>query len=360
MMTCLKSTYVIILCMGSLFYGLFAPSLAAAEIYRWSDRSGKIHYATNPPSDAPGPVEVKRNNRWYPYAPGESGANASTPSSPTVTYTTSNPGADWTPPTPVASAMSGEIVLPYQQSNGAIIVDVMVNEQMTKPFILDTGASYTIISPQLVQALYLKPTFLQEEVTLQTANGKINAPLVNLQSVRIGNLKTANVTAAIHNFDETSTVFGLLGLSFLNRFQVTVDAERRQIILKAAGARFQKNEQNCMTAKDYVKKGVALEDHSEQQIALYQKAIALCPDFVEAYYRLGAIYLYQQAAEEALTIHRKIVEMQPDSAEAHFRLGVAYLLKRDRKDAEQLFQKALQLDPAHQQAAEYLQRIKNH
>ena len=112
MMTCLKSTCVIILFIGSLLGNLMTPSLAGAEIYRWSDQNGKIHYATNPPSDASGPVEVKRNNRWYPYAPGENGANASTPSSPTVTYTTSNPGADWTPPTPLANTMSGEIVLP--------------------------------------------------------------------------------------------------------------------------------------------------------------------------------------------------------------------------------------------------------
>ncbi len=352
-------TLVCVLFFGSLLCSLSAPSLVGAEIYRWSDRNGKIHYATNPPSDdVSGAVEVKRNNRWLPYTSGERGVKDSTPSSP-ITYTTSNPGADSNQPVPFVSASSGETVLPYQHSNGAIIVDVMINDQITRPFILDTGASYTIISPQIADALFLKPTSRQENVTLQTANGQINAPLVILQSVRLGSLKTSNVTAAIHEFDETSTVYGLLGLSFLNRFQVTVDAEHRQIILKAAGSRFQKNEQNCATAREYVRKGQALEEYSEQQIASYRKAIGLCPDFVEAYYRLGAIYLYQQQAEDALNIHRKIVEMQPDQAEAYFRLGVAYLLNRNLDDAKKFFQKALQLDPTHQQATEYLHRIKN-
>jgi len=336
---------------------LLAASFADADIYRWSDENGKIHYATNPPTETSGTVEVKRNNRWYPYRPDESDTRELEPSSSPMTYTTSKPGAAMPAPTPATPSSFGEIILPYKQANGAIIVDVKINDQVTKPFILDTGASYTVISPRLVQELYLKPTFLQEEVMLQTANGQVNAPLVNLQTVQIGTSKTKNVTAAIHEFDASSTMFGLLGLSFLNRFQLTVDAEHRQIILKQAGARFRKNEQNCATAKDYLRKGLALKEYSDQ-IDLYQKAIALCPDSLEAYYRLGEVYLYTQEAKEALKIHQKIVEMQPDEAEAYFRLGIAYLLNQDRREAEALFQKALQLDPTHQQAAEYMQRLK--
>ncbi|GAK51890.1 designed protein CTPR3 [Candidatus Moduliflexus flocculans] len=354
----LKCKGVICVLFCAVSVALCVPFGATADIYRWTDRAGKIHYATNPPSDSSISIEVKRNNRWYPYSPGENDAQHDEPSSPTITYTTSNPGTDLSIPTPSAQIISGEIILPYKQVNGAIIVDVKINDQITRPFILDTGASYTIISPRMVKELYLKPVLLQEDVMLQTANGQIKAPLVNLQTVQIGTSKTKNVTAAIHEFDTSSTVFGLLGLSFLNRFQLTVDAEHRRIILKDASARFRTNEQNCLIAKDYVRKGLTLEERSEQQIAVYQKAIALCPDFLEAYYRLGEIYLYKQDGEEALKIHQKIVELQPDEAEAYFRIGIAYLLLRNRKDAETFFQKALQLDPAHQQAAEYLQRIK--
>ena len=48
-----------------------------------------------------------------------------------------------------------------------------------------------------------------------------------------------------------------------------------------------------LTARELFEKGVALDDDSDREIELYQKAIAADPSFAPAYYRLGAIYFRQ-------------------------------------------------------------------
>lgn len=335
-------------------YFAFLPAWAAAEIYRWTDRSGKVHYSTTPPNNATGAVEVKRNNQWMPYGGDAQGQTDSSP----ITYTTSSPGENMSP-APVSSPQAGPIIIPYKQSRDAIIVDVTINGRVTKPFVVDTGASYMVIATSIADELYLSPNSSGQKITLQTANGRVSAPLINLDSVQVGSLAAPNVVAAVHDFDESKTVYGLLGLSFLSRFQMTVDAQQHQLIFTPITAPNNYASQNCVTALNLVKKGQQLRDFSEQEAACYQRAIKLCPDLVDSYYHLGAIYIHQNNAEQALAIHQKIVKMQPDEAEAHFRLGVAYILNRRVEEAERALQAALRLNPNHAQAAEYLQRLKS-
>jgi clan AA aspartic protease (TIGR02281 family) len=46
-----------------------------------------------------------------------------------------------------------------------------------------------------------------------------------------------------------------------------------------------------MTAVQWFEKGLALDDDSPDEIALYEKALKLDPSFAPAYFRLGAIYI---------------------------------------------------------------------
>ena len=108
-----------------------------------------------------------------------------------------------------------------------------------------------------------------------------------------------------------------------------------------------------------LKRGRDLNDTSEKEVSYYKRAISLCPDLVEAYYYLGAVYINQQDAQRAVDLHREIIQMQPNEAEAHFRLGVAYILQRKFQQAEQELRWALRLNPDHQQAAEYLEHLKD-
>ncbi len=343
-------TLCIVLIIGSLMFGMAFP--LSAEIYRWNDSDGKTHYSTKPPShSAAGRVEVKINNRWYAYTGKEMLDDLKGKGRPSIGYTTT-----LSTPTPRTTEKEPEqAVVSYSKYESMIILEVNINRKITRFFAVDTGATYTVISKEIADALHLRPDAQIPPVTIQTANGRIQVPLVNLDSVTVGGLEEFNVTAAIHNFDEFSRISGLLGLNFLNRFQMTVDATNNQLILKPNPSL----SQDCATAKELLNYGRALNDGSDREASYYHKAISLCPDLIEAYYSLGVMYIQQKNAQQAVKLHQKIVRMQPNEAEAHFRLGLSYLLDRRFNLAYQEFQKTLQLDPKHEQAAEYLERLKN-
>ena len=348
---------MLLLVLGLIFL-LQATPLHAAEIYRWQDDAGKTHYSTNPPShQVSGPIEIKRNNRWYRYT-GEKDSQAGstqTQKGP-IHYTTSFP-THTSEPIEIGTP-DGQTIVPYHRQNSMIIVDVTVNERITRPFAVDTGASYTVISPEIARELYITPAYDAPEVTLQTANGRIQVPLVNLDSLKIGELETPNVTAAVHGIDDSSQISGLLGLNALNRFQMTVDSTAHRLIFKPLQQNANYKKRDCVKARELLQLGRSLDDASDKEISYYRNAISLCPDFVEPYYYLGAAYIQQKNGRQAVELHRKIVGMQPDEAEAHFRLGVSYMLQREFRQAQQQLQQALRLNPEHQQAAEYLDRLK--
>ena len=326
-----------------------SPS-ASAAVYRWKNAKGQIEYSTTLPSSAvSGHIEVKRNNRWTVYR-----GQATEPRAP-IQYTTSTPGQ--TDVTPVGNP--AQIVVPYEQHQSMIVIPVTLNQQVTEFFAVDTGASYTVISPKLAAQLGLQPQTDAPLMTLQTANGRIDVPLINLQSVTFQQATTPNVMAAIHEVDPSAQIAGLLGLNFLNRFQLTVDTQNAQLILKPLHPATQFSGQDCAAARALSNRGRALHDYSSREVAYYRQAIALCPDLLEAYYYLGEALIQQQNAAQAIAIHRKIVTLQPNDAEAHFRLGVAFLLQREPEQAKKEWQHALRLKPDHQQASEYLQRLSN-
>lgn len=353
----LRSMFLLVF--GGLFL-LQTTTLHAAEIYRWQDNLGKTHYSTNPPSQqVNGPIEVKRNNRWYRYT-GEEDSQDAAPQQQNapIEYTTSSPTHA---SEPLEIEPSGEqSIVPYDRQNAVIIVDVTINKEITRPFAVDTGASYTVISPEIARALHITPSAKAPKVTLQTANGRIQVPLVNLASLKIGELETPNVMAAVHSIDDSSNISGLLGLNMLNRFQMTVDSTEHQLIFTPHRKDTNYKKRDCVKARELFRLGRVLDNASSKEIAYYKSAISLCPDLIEAYYYLGAVYIEQKDGRKAVELHRKIVGMRANEAEAHFRLGVSYMLQREFGQAQKQLQRALRLDPEHQQAAEYLERLKNH
>ncbi len=349
---------MLLLVLGGLFL-LQATPIRAAEIYRWQDEMGKTHYSTNPPSQqVNGPIEVKRNNRWYRYTGEEDSQAADTQKqNGQIRYSTSFPAHTTEAPEP--ESPDAQVIVPYYKQNSVMIVDAILNNRITRPFAVDTGASYTVISPKIARELHITPALNAPKVTLQTANGRIQVPLVNLATLKIGTLETPNVTAAVHAVDDSSNIAGLLGLNVLNRFQMTVNSAEHQLIFTPARKDTDYRERNCVRARELLRLGRALDNASDEEVSYYKTSISLCPDLLEAYYYLGAVYIQQKDGRKAVELHRKIIGMQAGEAEAHFRLGVSYMLQREFRQAKKQLQRALSLKPNHQQAAEYLERLKN-
>jgi clan AA aspartic protease (TIGR02281 family) len=278
-------------------------SSLSAAVYRWKNGKGQMHYSSRPPTTSVKDLEVKQNGQWYPY----SAIDTPIPETKTVS----------------------QAVVNYSKQNTMIIIQVTLNNRSTQSFAVDTGASYTIIASELAKTLNLTPNPEIPPITLQTANGQVQAPLANLQSITVGNLTTYNVAAAIHDFHDSSNIAGLLGLNFLNRFKMTVDSTRNQLIFEPVGSLSEYTERDCVAAREWLIRGQTLNDGSDKEASYYQKAVSLCPDFVEAYYRLGTVYYQQKKYQQAISVHLQIIQMRPDDPQAHYRLGVLYMLVRN-------------------------------
>ncbi len=89
-------------------------------------------------------------------------------------------------------------------------------------FILDTGASYLSMKSGFADRAKI-PLTGASEISLMTANGLAKARLSKADKVVLGKLEATNVPVVVQNLDDKSYgvgVDGLLGMSFLSRFEV--------------------------------------------------------------------------------------------------------------------------------------------
>ena len=130
--------------------------------------------------------------------------------------------------------MAQTIAVPLKSSSNALMVDaVLTQAQRTTEgtFIIDTGATYTSISQQMAEHLGLELRQC-EKVLITTANGQIEVPKVLIETLRVNELEAHNVEATVISVRQGSSFSGLLGLSFIRQFVVTIDPEAGHLIFK--------------------------------------------------------------------------------------------------------------------------------
>jgi tetratricopeptide (TPR) repeat protein len=76
-------------------------------------------------------------------------------------------------------------------------------------------------------------------------------------------------------------------------------------------------------------------DREEEAIELYQRAIAVCPSYADAYEGLGVILGRHSRYEEAIGLMKKLLEVDPLSVMAHTNLSLYYNQLGRIEDAEQ-------------------------
>jgi aspartyl protease family protein len=116
--------------------------------------------------------------------------------------------------------------IPFEKHGQVVVIDATLNKKTRAKFVVDTGASYTMISSAVAKELNIEPSESQRTMPFQTANGVIQAPLANLESITVGGMEIKNLTAAIHNAVPDAAVSGLLGLNFLSNFRMDIDTQK--------------------------------------------------------------------------------------------------------------------------------------
>jgi aspartyl protease family protein len=101
----------------------------------------------------------------------------------------------------------------------------------TVPLLVDTGASAIVLPESMIEELGFAPEALQDGVS-QTASGTVPVKIGVLRSVRVGAVSAGDVQVAFIA-DRRLNGAMLLGMSFLNRFRMTIDDASNELILLA-------------------------------------------------------------------------------------------------------------------------------
>ena len=174
------------------------------DMYKWVDEKGTVHF-TDDISTIP---EKYRQDVEERKAPKET-----TPPEIKEKPTSS--------PMPKASEPEG-VEVNLLRRHELLLAEVLLNSRVRQYFIVDTGASFTLINWQTAKDLDLIVNESTPSIPIFTASQLILTPLVTLRSIRVGNAEVENVDVLIHNLPSNSA--GLLGNSFLNKFRVTLDS----------------------------------------------------------------------------------------------------------------------------------------
>jgi len=119
------------------------------------------------------------------------------------------------------------------EGDGKILtVRATLNGSVEGLFLLDTGATYCVISQSIARRLALKTN--GDRVTVVTANGQMSVPLVTIRYFDLGSNRARDVKAVVHD-SVAPPLDGILGLSFLNNFAYVIDAKQRIVRLRPGG-----------------------------------------------------------------------------------------------------------------------------
>jgi predicted aspartyl protease len=111
---------------------------------------------------------------------------------------------------------------------GRIVVSVMINGQGPFRFIVDSGANYSTISPQLASRLGLEPG-PDSSILVNGITGTAQVPSVAVASLQAGDLKIDNTRFPVVWAPLMAGADGILGVAGLKNERLFVDFERNRV-----------------------------------------------------------------------------------------------------------------------------------
>ncbi|MFA5340055.1 MAG: retropepsin-like aspartic protease, partial [Candidatus Omnitrophota bacterium] len=119
------------------------------------------------------------------------------------------------------------------KSNQGMTVKAVLNGEVTCLLAVDTGAAVMVITRSIADRLEINPNDSLEDVQFTLADGSIiKSKVVKIKSVRVGNSTVHDVAAAVTDKPPGAGVDGLLGMSFLNNFNIKMDVANGKLILE--------------------------------------------------------------------------------------------------------------------------------
>lgn len=179
-----------------LFLMALLPSDSAADTYKWVDANGIIHLSDNPPDIPPAYRKNVKIVKEY-------------------------------------QEQSEDTSIPFERTpSGLMVVDAVLNGSVSARMVFDTGADIVVITEKLARKLNQDIASGGEEIKLHTNCGDISGQSFALNKIELGNVSKENVRSVITPAESPlSSYDGLLGLSFLGDFKITVDYKKGKIMI---------------------------------------------------------------------------------------------------------------------------------
>ena len=111
--------------------------------------------------------------------------------------------------------------IPLSGDGKHLIVDGTLNGTVSGPMLIDTGASYCVLTRGTAKKLGLQRRG-ERTIPVATANGQVDADLVEIDAVQLRGARLSGVDAVIMDAVEPPLI-GIIGLNFLARYRFSVD-----------------------------------------------------------------------------------------------------------------------------------------
>ena len=186
-------------------FAMLASSGTYDYVYRWTDANGSVR-VTNNLSSVP---ENKRGD-----------------AQPMRVFTIES--VDETNAVGQVELVQNSNTVLFSETASGIVTSSLINGAARRDAIVDTGSEIAVITTKLAKALGYDIKTAREG-RFRTPGGFVNAPVVELESIKIGSAKVKNVPAAVIDFKERGPVSAIIGMNFLSRFIFEIDYASKKI-----------------------------------------------------------------------------------------------------------------------------------
>lgn len=181
--------------------------------------------------DWAGPID-----EWLPAVSGtrlppKEAAKKTTPKPPPVVKAPAQPAAK---PAPTEPSGHDEVVLPTEGRRGSLRIPVTVEGERKSAeitMIFDTGATLTTLDRATLRRIGVRVPADAPKMKVHTAAGPRETQIVLVEKIWVGGFEVEGVSVSVCDACANDDSVGLLGLNVSERFLVTVDGAREELVL---------------------------------------------------------------------------------------------------------------------------------
>ncbi|MCK4533639.1 tetratricopeptide repeat protein [bacterium] len=167
--------------------------------------------------------------------------------------------------------------------------------------------------------------------------------------------KIINTAQATGSYTDIFSLQDEIAFNLLKTLGVKVKvAEQKKI---------QKKPTESLTAYEWVEKAINLYEKKYEgkenniskedqniMIKYFKKAIRSDPDYADAHYNLGSVYIVKGLYDKAIEEFKETIRIKPDDTDVHNSLGVVYVEKGLWDEAMEEFKEAIKINPDYAEA----------